>query len=205
MYYFSDEYLEHHGIKGQKWGVRRFQNPDGTLTEAGKKRVAKLHAKVDKTSRANIDKVLNASDKYFLYSGTSKEQKYAKKYVKAVNKWVYESELDNIRKAEIDRGFNYYENELQRNLTIGQLVGGIAGSSAMAGYTASKYKEGRAARKDLRKVYKDRSHLYADPNSSFNKYMGDRFKTSYAPSDPNLLGWNDMKPIRKAYEDLRRR
>ena len=30
--------LYHHGIKGQKWGVRRFQNPDGTLTSAGKKR-----------------------------------------------------------------------------------------------------------------------------------------------------------------------
>ena len=30
--------LYHHGIKGQKWGVRRFQNPDGTLTEAGKER-----------------------------------------------------------------------------------------------------------------------------------------------------------------------
>lgn len=33
--------LVHHGIKGQKWGVRRFQNPDGTLTEAGKKRYQK--------------------------------------------------------------------------------------------------------------------------------------------------------------------
>ena len=30
--------LYHHGIKGQKWGVRRFQNKDGTLTSAGKKR-----------------------------------------------------------------------------------------------------------------------------------------------------------------------
>lgn len=29
-YYYSDEYLQHHGIKGQKWGVRRFQNHDGT-------------------------------------------------------------------------------------------------------------------------------------------------------------------------------
>lgn len=33
--------LYHHGIKGQKWGVRRFQNPDGSLTLAGKKRYNK--------------------------------------------------------------------------------------------------------------------------------------------------------------------
>ena len=36
-YNYSDE-LCHHGIKGQKWGVRRYQNKDGSLTEAGKKR-----------------------------------------------------------------------------------------------------------------------------------------------------------------------
>jgi len=30
--------IYHHGIKGQRWGVRRYRNPDGTLTNAGKKR-----------------------------------------------------------------------------------------------------------------------------------------------------------------------
>lgn len=30
--------LMHHGIKGQKWGVRRYQNPDGSYTAAGKER-----------------------------------------------------------------------------------------------------------------------------------------------------------------------
>lgn len=34
----SDYVLQHYGIKGQKWGVRRFQNEDGTRTEAGRKR-----------------------------------------------------------------------------------------------------------------------------------------------------------------------
>ena len=34
---FSDE-LYHHGIKGQKWGVRRYQNADGSYTAAGKER-----------------------------------------------------------------------------------------------------------------------------------------------------------------------
>ena len=31
--------LYHHGVKGMKWGVRRYQNKDGTLTSAGKKRM----------------------------------------------------------------------------------------------------------------------------------------------------------------------
>lgn len=35
---YEQNYLVHSGIKGQKWGVRRFQNEDGTLTEEGKQR-----------------------------------------------------------------------------------------------------------------------------------------------------------------------
>lgn len=35
---YESNYLQHHGIKGQKWGVRRFQNEDGTYTAEGKER-----------------------------------------------------------------------------------------------------------------------------------------------------------------------
>lgn len=37
-------YLAHHGIKGQKWGVRRYQNADGSYTSAGEARLAREQA-----------------------------------------------------------------------------------------------------------------------------------------------------------------
>lgn len=43
--------LHHHGIKGQKWGVRRFQNKDGSLTPAGKKRYDEPNSHSDKKEK----------------------------------------------------------------------------------------------------------------------------------------------------------
>lgn len=45
----SNGELYHYGVKGQKWGVRRYQNADGTLTEAGRKRLVN---KVERTMRS---------------------------------------------------------------------------------------------------------------------------------------------------------
>lgn len=39
MDYLEIRALYHHGIKGQKWGIRRYQNEDGSLTPEGKKRL----------------------------------------------------------------------------------------------------------------------------------------------------------------------
>ena len=48
--------LQHHGIKGQKWGVRRYQNADGSLTSDGKKRYGSGDSSTSKNSEADAQK-----------------------------------------------------------------------------------------------------------------------------------------------------
>ena len=53
----NDHCLMHHGVKGQRWGVRRYQNEDGSLTSAGKKQQAKKEAEAKKA-------LVEAKEKY---------------------------------------------------------------------------------------------------------------------------------------------
>jgi len=55
-------YLVHHGIKGQRWGIRRYQNDDGSLTPAGVRRYQKLDEKwVKRKSDKVYEKALKES------------------------------------------------------------------------------------------------------------------------------------------------
>lgn len=82
-YYYirSNDELYHYGIKGQKWGVRRYQNKDGSLTAAGRKRQAKqeynAERKAAKAKYQNAKRDISGSD-------SDRNKRIAKKVATAV-------------------------------------------------------------------------------------------------------------------------
>ena len=123
MYTPSYDYLEHHGVKGQKWGIRRYQNADGSLTAAGRLRYQSSEA-LAKDIRRDFASAKSYSDKEMLAKKWNKSiseananiydldkydrnneikrpyssnRKYNKKY--AVD-WVVSSNPDLLKRAE---------------------------------------------------------------------------------------------------------
>lgn len=116
--FISMDELYHHGIKGQRWGIRRYQNPDGTLTEKGKKRYLNPDGSLNKKGQKKFGdtvkglqikkKAKDMTDEELDYAITRarKEDEYNRLRPETTGKKKKSSELVDqvVKPAAIDAG-----------------------------------------------------------------------------------------------------
>lgn len=113
---YEQNYLMHHGVKGMRWGIRRYQNYDGTYTQKGLAR----YKQMDSEYETQYSKVKNLKNEYKRSDGIKKaslksslrDEKIKLKKAKRDLNWAY-NDVKAANKA--DRGKDLY----RRGRTIG--------------------------------------------------------------------------------------
>lgn len=115
--YTMDEFIAHHGILGQRWGIRRYQNKDGSLTAAGRKHWDQLDRKTkakikDNMIRSSNVKVLQAHQKYL----TPNELR------KATERLAANKRVSDFSQQQIEDGFRKIQSLGVKAQQVGQSV-----------------------------------------------------------------------------------
>lgn len=117
--------LEHFGIKGMHWGIRRYQNQDGTLTDAGKKRYAnrvakELHRRGEEIDRIGMtetpelaeanERAIQAANLLFAARNGAEQQAAMEKVIEAgTMQAAARLSIKKMQGDAIRKGLDYYE------------------------------------------------------------------------------------------------
>lgn len=96
--------LYHHGIIGQKWGIRRFQNRDGTLTSAGKAHYGSESGRSEAQKNSEKVKRADLKNKGTLTTAQLKEK---------IERLQMEKQLRELTESEVNPGRTYVKKLLK--------------------------------------------------------------------------------------------
>lgn len=97
--------LYHFGIKGMQWGIRRYQNKDGSLTDLGRKRIS---------DRIRYEKKMHSESRYLEEANRYKKER-ERIESKGYKKWAKENYYDDLPDSYQKSEFESYIKELKLN------------------------------------------------------------------------------------------
>lgn len=121
-----DDELYHYGIKGMKWGIRRYQNKDGSLTPAGKRKEAIRNTKKDRKAAMKNRSQL---------SDAELDQR--------IRRLEKEKRLKDLTESEVSPGKKYAKDSINKygNMVAAAVVTAAVGAGVKYATTSSSQKE----------------------------------------------------------------
>lgn len=108
--------LQHHGILGQKWGIRRYQNKDGSLTAAGKNRFKSKTANAGPNNREDHNKAHDKSKSKSVESMSDAELRAR------INRLQLEQQYAALSSKEVNTGKDYVNKIIKASTTVATLT-----------------------------------------------------------------------------------